>query len=109
MVVLSILDPNRAPILENRAVFRHAVRNARAEFCQVERGVGVMANAKEKHLPIQLVHTTDGAFGDVGRQRERVGGDLSGSRTRRREGEEVIASQHAGQSPECVRDDSEIR
>jgi hypothetical protein len=40
MVIFSIVDPNRAPILEKGTVLHHAVRNAREEFRQVKRGVG---------------------------------------------------------------------
>jgi hypothetical protein len=35
---------------------------------QVERRVGVMTNPEKEHLPIQIVHTTGRAFGDVGRR-----------------------------------------
>src|SRR5688572_30835429 len=63
MVVLSIVDPNRAPSLKDSAVLRHAVRNAGHEFRQVEYGVGVVTDSEEEYLPVQLVHPTDGTLG----------------------------------------------
>ena len=109
MVVLSIVDPNRASVLEDCVVPRHTVRNAPKEFRQVERRVGVMTDAKQEYLPVQIVHTTDWAFGDVGRNREWVAGDPGSFRSGRREGEAVIASQHTWQSPERIRNDTEAR
>jgi hypothetical protein len=109
MVILPIGDPHGASLLEDRAVLRHTVRNAREEFRQVERGVGVMTNPEEQHLPIQIVHPTDRTFGDVGRKRERVGGDRGSFRPVGCAGEEVIAAQHTGQPPERVRYRPEVR
>lgn len=108
MVVLPLVDLNWASVLEDRAVLRRAVRDAREEFSQVERRVGVMIDPEKEYLPVQIVHTTDRAFGDVGRKRERIGGDPGSFRSGRREGVEVIASQHTGHSPERIRDDSEV-
>lgn len=70
MVVLPVIDPDRASILEKRAVLGYAVRNAREEFRQVERCVGVVPHPEKEHLPIQIVHTTDRTFGEVGRKRK---------------------------------------
>lgn len=109
MVVLLVVDPNGASVLDDRTVLRHAVRNACEEFRQVERRVGVMTNPKKKDLAIQIVHTTDRALGDVGRKRKWVGCDPGSFRSGRRKGVEVIASQYTGQSPERIRDDSEAR
>ncbi len=96
MVILPIRNPNRAFVLEHRAMLRHPIRNAREELRQVERGVGVMTNPEKQHLPVQIVHPTDWAFGDVGRERERVGDDAGSFRPGRRAGEAVIAAQHTG-------------
>ena len=63
VVVLPVVDPNRASVLEDRAVLRHAVRNAGEEFRQVERRVGVVADPEEEHLAVQLVHPADGLSG----------------------------------------------
>jgi hypothetical protein len=62
MVIFSIVDPNRAPILKGGTVLHHAVRNAREEFRQVKRGVGIVTDSKEEHLPVQLVHMTYRTF-----------------------------------------------
>ncbi len=109
VVVLSIVDPNWASVLEDRDVPRHTVGNAPKEFRQVERRVGVMTDAKQEYLPVEIVNTTDWAFGDVRRNREWVAGDPGGFRSGCREGEAVIASQHTGQSPERIRNDTEAR
>jgi hypothetical protein len=108
MVVLSIGDPNRAPILEHRAILRHTVRNAGEQFCQVECRVRVMVHPEQEYLSVQIVHPTDRACGAVGWKGERVGGDTGGLGPDRREGEGVIASQHTGQSPERIRYDSKV-
>ncbi len=75
MVVLFVADPSRASVLDDREVPRHTVRNTPKEFRQVERRVGVMTDAKQEYLPVKIVHATDRAFGDVGRNGEWVGGD----------------------------------
>jgi hypothetical protein len=67
MVVLPIVDPNRASPLEDRAVLRHAVRNAREEFRQMKCRVGIMIDPKKEYLPVQIMHATDGAFGPLRR------------------------------------------
>ncbi len=96
MVILSIVDPNRAPILEDGTVLRHAVRNASKEFRQVEHGVGVMTNPDEEYLPVQFVHTTDGTCGDVGRNRKWAGGDLRRLRASRCKSKRMAASDYPG-------------
>jgi hypothetical protein len=96
VVILAVLEPNRAPLLEDGAGLRHAVRNAREELRQVERGVGVVVDPEEEHLPVQLVHTTDRALGDVGRKRKRTGGDALRPWAGRREREQVAASHDPG-------------
>jgi hypothetical protein len=68
-----------------------------------------MTNPEKQHLPVQIMHSTDRAFRDVRRKRERVGDDPGGFRPDRREGVEVIAPPYAGQSPEGIRHDSEVR
>ena len=47
VIVLGVVDPNRAPSLEHGAVPRHAVWNVRQELRQVQGGVGVVADAEE--------------------------------------------------------------
>jgi hypothetical protein len=92
MVVLLVVDPNRPTVLEDRAVPRHAVRNRCKELRQVERRVGIMTDAEKQHLPVRIVHPTDRALRDVGREREWISGDPDSLRSGRREGVEVIAS-----------------
>jgi hypothetical protein len=65
MVVLTVVYPNRESVLKHRTVRRHAVWNAREELRQVQRGVGVMADPEQQHLPVQIVHPTDRALGDM--------------------------------------------
>jgi hypothetical protein len=69
VVVLAVVDPDRAPPSEDGAVLRHAVRHAREQLHQVERGVGIMTHPEEEHVPVQFVHSTDGTLGAVGRER----------------------------------------
>jgi hypothetical protein len=109
MVVLLVVDPDPAPVLEDCDVPRQAVRNAGEEFSEVKRRVGVMTDAEQEHLSIQIVHPADGAGGDMGRKRERIGNDLGGFRSGRGKGLGVIASEYIGQSPERIRNDSEVR
>ena len=109
VVVFLVVYPNRASILEDRAVPRHAVRSARDDLRQVERSIGVMTDAEQEHLPVQIAHPPDRAFGNVGRKRQWVGGDPGSLRSGRREGVDVIASPHTGRSPERFRDDAEAR
>jgi hypothetical protein len=108
MVILPVADSNRVSLLEHRAVFRHTIGNARDELRQVERGIGVMANPEKQHLSIQIVHPTDRACGDMGRERERVGDDARSFGPGRRAGEAVIAAQHTGQPPERIRYHAQI-
>jgi hypothetical protein len=109
VVVLAILDPNRVPLLEDGAGLRHAVRNAREQLRQVQGGIGVVVDPEEEHLPVQLVHMTDGALGEVGRKRQGTGGDALRPGTSRRESEQVAASHDPGEPPEGVRHDAEVR
>jgi hypothetical protein len=109
MVVLPIVDPNRASVVEHRAVPRHTVRNRREKLRQVERRVGVMTNPEKEHLPVQIVHPTDRTLRDMRRKGEGVGDDPGGFRPGRRKGVEVMAPPYTGQSPEGIRHDSEAR
>jgi hypothetical protein len=108
MVVLSIIDPSPASILENRAVFRDAVWDAREKLRQVECGIRVVADSEEKHLPVRFPDPANRTFGDVGRERKWIGGEPGRLGSRGREGVEVIAARYTGQSPECIRDDPEV-
>ena len=109
VVVFLVIDPDRPSVLEDRAVRRHAVWNARDELRQVERSIGVMTDTEQEHLPAQIAHPPDRASGNVGRKRKWVGGDPGSLRSGRRESVGVIASPHTGQSPESIRDDAEVR
>lgn len=109
MVVLSIVDPKRVPLLEDGAVARHTVRNAREELRQVERGIGLVTDTEEEHLPVQFVHPTDGTFGAMGRNGKGTGGDRCRLRAGRRKSKRVAAAHHPGQPPEGVRHDAEVR
>jgi hypothetical protein len=80
----------------------------REQFGQVQRRVRPVVDAEQQHLAIEVVHTADRAAGEVRRQRQRVGGDLGRARAGRREGERMIAADHAGQAPECVGDDAQV-
>ncbi len=109
VVVFSVIDSNRPAVLEDGAVGRHTVWNVRDELSQMERGVGVMTDTEQEHLPVQIAHAPDRALGDMRRKREWVGRDPRGVRSRRREGLGMIATPHPGQPPERIRDDAEIR
>lgn len=74
----------------------------------MERCVRVMANPQQEHLSVQIVHPTDGTFGDVGWKREWIRGDPGRLGPDRREGLDVIASRCTGQSPERIRDDPQV-
>lgn len=86
MVVLQIVKPNRASVLEDRAVPRYAVRHPREQLGQVERRVCIVTDAEEQHLSVQVVHPAYRAFGSVGRKGQRAGGDPGSLESGRREG-----------------------
>lgn len=67
-----------------------------------------MTDPQKEHLPVQIVHPADWAFGDMGWERERVGDDPGRLRSGRRESVEVIASHYTRQSPERVRNNSQV-
>jgi hypothetical protein len=104
MVILSILDPNRVSILEDRAVRRYAVGDPCQELRKVERCVRVVTNPQQKHLPVQTVDPTNRTFRDVRGKRKRIRGDPGCLGSCRRKGVEMIASRYPGQSPEGIRD-----
>jgi hypothetical protein len=70
--------------------------------------VGVMPGTKQKHLSVEIMHAPGRTCGNVGRKRERLGGDHLGKGSDRGERMTMAAPQHAGQSPERVRDDAEV-
>jgi hypothetical protein len=109
VVILAVLEPNRAPLLEDGAGLGHAVRNAREQLRQVERGVGVVIDPEQEHLSVQLVHMTDGTLGNVGGKRKGAGRHPLRLGASRGEGEQVGASHDAGEPPESVRHDAEVR
>ena len=75
----------------------------------MNRRVGIMIDPEEEHLPVQIVHATSRAFGNLGWQRKRIGGDPGRFRPGRREGVDVIASQDTRQSPEHIGNSPQIR
>ena len=75
----------------------------------MEGRVGVMTDAEKKHIPVQIMYAADRARRDVGRQRQWIRGDRACFGPNRGKRVEVIAAQHAGQSPERIRDHPEIR
>jgi len=72
MVVLPVADPNRPSILEDGAVFRHAVRYSGNELREMQHGVGIVSDPEQKHLPVPIMHAADGAVRDVRRKRQRA-------------------------------------
>ncbi len=90
VIVFLVVNPDRPSVAEHGTGRRHPVRNAREQLRQVERRVGVMANPEQEHLSVQIVHPPDGAFGNMRRQRERIGGDSGGFRSGGREGMSVM-------------------
>jgi len=60
VVILAVLEPHQAPLLEDGAGLGHAVGNAREQLRQVERGVSIVIDPEQEHLSVQLVHMTDG-------------------------------------------------
>jgi hypothetical protein len=109
VVILAVLEPNQVPLLEDGAGLGHAVRNAREQLRQVERGVGVVIDPEQEHLPIQLVHMTDGTLGNVGWKRKGAGRHPLRLGAGRREGEQVGTSHDPGEPPEGIRHDAEVR
>ena len=69
VVVLAIFNSNRASVSQDGAMFRHPIRHAGEDFRQVERRIGIVMHPKKKHLTVEVMHATDGALRDVGRQR----------------------------------------
>jgi len=72
MVVLPVADPNRPSILEDGAVFRHAVRYIGNELREMQHGVGIVSDPEHKHVPVPVMHAADGAVLDVRRKRQRA-------------------------------------
>ena len=109
MVVLQVVQPHRAAVLDDRAVPRHAVGNTREQLRQVDGGVGVVPDPEQQHLAVQLVDATDGTLGYVGWQGHWVLRDPLRLWAGRCEGLRVVASQHAWEPPEGVRGDTQVR
>lgn len=108
VIVFPVMNPDRASILKNGAIFGQAVGNAGEDFGQVEGRIRIMADAEKENLPIQFVDAAHGTFGDVRGKRQRAGDNPGGVRSGGREGVEVIATQDARLPPEEVGDDSEV-
>lgn len=66
----------------------------------MQHGIGVVADAEQKHLAVHRVHTADRAVRRVRRKRERSRRYPLGPRPGRSERERVITSHNAGHLPE---------
>lgn len=103
MVILSIVNADRTPVSKDGAVLGDAVRDSGDEFCKVERRVRLVTYAEEKHLPIQVLHTANGASGAVRRKRQWSVRDFCGTLPGSRKGKRMIATASSGATPEGVR------
>jgi hypothetical protein len=109
MVVLQVLDANRAFVLENRAILRHSVWNVRKDLREVKRCVRIVADSEKQNLSVEIVHAAYGTFRDVRRKREGIRCDSGRLRSGCREGEQMVASHHIGQAPESIGNNPKIR
>jgi hypothetical protein len=96
VIILLVFYPNRTSALEDRAVRRHAVGNARDELRQVQRRIGVMAHTEKERLSVPIVYPPNGTCRNVGRKGKRIGSDAGSLGSGRREGVGVVASQYTG-------------
>ena len=108
VVVLQVVDAGLTAVVENGDVLRHAIGNAREKLSQMKHRIGVVIDAKQENLSVQVMYAADRAFRDVRWKRQRAGRDLRSHRTARRNSEGVIASPHIRQPPERIGHDTEI-
>src|SRR5688572_33093765 len=92
-----------------RDVLRHTIRRTTQHLAEVNRGVGVVADAEEEDLRVELPGSPDGALEPMRWNRQRIARYAPSLGTERGERERVIGSHGAGPSPERVRDDAEVR
>jgi hypothetical protein len=109
VIVLAVLDPNGCAGFDDRAVLGHTIRNAGNDLREVQRRVGVMADAEKQDVPIQFVHTTNRTGRDMRRKRKWIRRDLRGGRAGGRKRKGVIAPHNTRLAPERVGDDTEVR
>lgn len=84
-----------------------SVPDASDRLGQMDRRIRVVTDAEEQYLSVEIVYTTDRAIAAV-REVERMRcEDVRGARTGGGKGVRAVATQHAGQPPEGVRDDPE--
>jgi hypothetical protein len=69
VIVLAVLDADRATVLEHGDVERRAIRHVRHQLGQMQRRVRVVIDAEEQNLPIELVNSADGTLRPVRRER----------------------------------------
>jgi hypothetical protein len=108
MVVLSVVDPNRTPSRQHRAVSWHPVWGAGEQFRQVQGRVRIVPDAEEKYLAVQVQDPANGAVRAVWREGEWAGGHTCRFGPRRRERLAVAAPLDAGLAPEQIRHDPQI-
>ena len=71
-------------------------------------GVGIVPDAEEQYLAVQLVYATNRTRRDVGRNWQRVGGDPRRLGTGRGKREWMVAALHTRQAPEAIRDNAKV-
>ncbi len=97
MIVLQIVDPHALPVLHHHAVPRNAIRHLGHELGEMERRVGVVPDAQQQHLPIEIVHPSHRTVRNMRRQRQRRLHDrLGADRWRRRPADDRSARPRAG-------------
>ena len=109
MVVLLIVDSPWQALHENRTVLGPTVSDTGEKFCEMDRRVGLVADTHEEDTAVPIEDATDWAGDTMRRERDRIRCDLRRNRPSRGEGERVVAAQYTGESPERVRDNSEVR
>jgi len=102
MIDLPVLSPYRSTVLDNCRVFFPSVPDAGQVLCQVDSGTRIVFHAEKKHLPIEIVDTTDRAVVSMGRVDGMAGSDPIGLRTDCSECMWTVASNDAREPPEYV-------
>ena len=52
VIVLAIVDADRPSVIEDRTVFRHSIGDLRHQLGEMQRGVRIVPDAEEEHLPV---------------------------------------------------------
>ncbi len=81
VIVLRIVDADRAAMLRHGAEPGHAVRDVRDDLCQVQHRIGIVTHSEQKHATVQVVHPPDRTVGPVRRNGQCATGDSGGLRT----------------------------